>query len=720
MSSSAVICITTKNNQLDIECVKNAYEGSDFFMCPIRETRETDHEQEHVVRPDELVGREYADYAFCLAPRELICFLSLRVVRHFLVRYDAVVVLADSAHLPRLPESENEFSIFPCVFQEPEGAGTLSLDRQPLYYNGAFAASGGVFTSAFLLWCEKEYDRVLFRRGENRGFLQTWLSYSSLFGCGLKMMHPACTEAIAAEDFEKFEDGAPVATPIREYYGIDYRLRKKCGHQPFLRSDLFTCESVVVGDTYPVPLTAIVKAIYMMRPDLRQAFPNLSDPDARMALCGWFLQYASEEYQLDGAYTESVRQAYEKHRIFLDEQQQCAQQQVGKLERLKQAFRKGRAAEEAVPVYYPQGVNLCGFIKGDFGLGESARILARILEHAGIPFTIVEIQDPVLHTFTNTEFEDKISNEFKYDTNIFAYNPDCFEETIREFDKSVFAGRWNIGYWAWEMPEFPDGWEKTFQYFDEIWTCSDFTTQAIAQRSPIPVRTVPYAISPEKDHTLTRGDFGLPEDKFIFLLTYDTRSISERKNPKAAIAAFCKAFGKNEDVHLLIKMNTPLAWSGDEDLIALAEQNDNIDLMERQMSKVEINSLISLCDAYLSLHRSEGFGLGPAEAMAFGKPAVLTDFGGNTQYMREGACCPVPYRLVEIEQNLIIYKKGMHWAEADIDAAAGYMKRLVEDARYRDSIGKHAKQVIDTEFSYDACGKILRENLARVKKTATS
>ena len=184
-----------------------------------------------------------------------------------------------------------------------------------------------------------------------------------------------------------------------------------------------------------------------------------------------------------------------------------------------------------------------------------------------------------------------------------------------------------------------------------------------------------------------------------------------------AVRAFNKAFGNSKAATLLLKLNTQLDWEGDKELVNVLDEHNNILTINQQMSKVEINSLISLCDAYVSLHRSEGFGLGPAEAMAFGKPAILTNYSGNTQYMRDGACCPVPYRLVTVEEDFGIYRKGMHWAEPDEEVAAEYMKKLVDDKCYYASIGKNAKQVIETEFSYEHCGKILLERLGPVSYT---
>lgn len=708
MNTSAVICITWKNNNINLKQIARLYDSSDIFVCPIDETTPTGP---NVILPVEFVGREYQDYAFCLTEEELSAYLALKASLYFLKKYESISVISDNEYFPKLPDAKNAINVFSYVIEKNEVCrDDFNLNVQPLYCNHSFSIKSGAFLSEFLLWSEEQYDRILLRNGKNRGFLKTWLSYASFFQCQIHSLSGIPTyNRTDNYGYACFDDGIPIVDILREYYGKDYRLRRKCGGRPFANSKFFLRDSVIVGDSHPLPLTAIEKAVYDARPDLQSAFADINDVDTRTHFTEWFLKYAPDEYQLSERYTEYLKQ---KHKEYIAVCEEAQQRRKNRTNRLKRVFSSGnKKKSEDEPSFYPFGINLCGFIKGDFGLGESMRILARILEHTGIPYTIIEIQDAGLHTFTNIEFEDKISNEFRYSTNIFAYNPDCFEDIAREFDKNIFKGRKNIGYWAWEMPEFPEGWEKSFSYFDEIWTCSDFTTQSILQKATIPVHTVPYAIQPQKDDLLTRDSFGLPENKFIFLLTYDTRSISERKNPMAAVKAFCKAFDGHSDACLLIKMNTPLGWSGDGELDAISNSNENIIMVERQMSKSEINSLISLCDAYLSLHRSEGFGLGPAEAMAFGKPVILTNFGGNTQYMRDGACCPVPYQLIEVEKNFGIYKKGMHWADPDINAAAEYMKKLVNDKNYCNSIGKNAENVIKTEFSYSECGAIVMERI---------
>ena len=705
MSTSAVIYITGKGVQSDFNKIKDSYLGSHIFACPVGDG--TEIHDANIMLPEEVVGNNYNDYAFCLTTEELFCFLSLEFVIFFMNSYKTIVVISDNGMFSSLPEDENTINVFPYLLEHKDRNSSIdiSLGSRPLYCNYSFALKYGKQISEFLVWGQKKYNRILFNGVGDRRFLKTWLSYATLFGCGIKLLEKAVSIDFSGyEMYQCFENGISIPDVLREYFGTDYRLRTKCKSRPLHFPDYFIQDTIVVGDSQTIPVTAIEKAIYCARKDLQSLFPDLNNPKMRVHFTEWFLGYAQKEYRLSEEYISPIREAYVNY-----------QKVIQPKNSIKRFLYNRKTTKIDYETKHPFGVNLCGFIKGDFGLGESIRILARVLQHTNIPYTIIEVQDSGLHMFSNTEFENKISNEFRYSINIFAYNPDCFEETIREFDKSIFYGRRNIGYWAWEMLEFPEGWEREFPYFDEIWTLSDFTTQSIAQEAPIPVYTVPYAIYPEKDEVLSRMDFGLPENQFIFLMTYDTRSVSERKNPMAAVRAFNKAFGNSKEATLLLKLNTPLDWEGDKELVNVLDEHNNILTINQQMSKVEINSLISLCDAYVSLHRSEGFGLGPAEAMAFGKPAILTNYSGNTQYMRDGACCPVPYRLVTVEEDFGIYRKGMHWAEPDEEVAAEYMKKLVDDKCYYASIGKNAKQVIETEFSYEHCGKILLERLGHLK-----
>jgi glycosyltransferase involved in cell wall biosynthesis len=137
--------------------------------------------------------------------------------------------------------------------------------------------------------------------------------------------------------------------------------------------------------------------------------------------------------------------------------------------------------------------------------------------------------------------------------------------------------------------------------------------------------------------------------------------------------------------------------------------------MERTHTRPEINALLAVIDCYVSLHRSEGFGLGPAEAMCLGKPTIVTNYSGSTDYMTATNCKPVDYELVEIEEDYGPYKAGLHWAEPDIEQAAAAMRDLVADPELVKTIGVNALQTIENSFSPAAVGKLITARLQQIR-----
>ncbi len=94
----------------------------------------------------------------------------------------------------------------------------------------------------------------------------------------------------------------------------------------------------------------------------------------------------------------------------------------------------------------------------------------------------------------------------------------------------------------------------------------------------------------------------------------------------------------------------------------------------------------------LSLHRSEGFGLVPAEAMLLGRAVVVTDWSGNTDFTDADTAALVPYRLVPaVDPRGVFQAPGAVWAEADIDAAAAQLRRLADDPAQRAALGARAQ-----------------------------
>ena len=125
-------------------------------------------------------------------------------------------------------------------------------------------------------------------------------------------------------------------------------------------------------------------------------------------------------------------------------------------------------------------------------------------------------------------------------------------------------------------------------------------------------------------------------------------------------------------------------------------------------------SLIAACNSYVSLHRTEGLGLGMAEAMYLGKPVIGTGYSGNMDFMNEDNSLLIRYKLIEIAQDYGVYKKGNLWADPDIGHATEVMQKLVEDPALAARIGAQARQDIHTNFSPQAAGRRIEERLREI------
>ncbi len=246
--------------------------------------------------------------------------------------------------------------------------------------------------------------------------------------------------------------------------------------------------------------------------------------------------------------------------------------------------------------------------------------------------------------------------------------------------------------------------------------------ESISRSTSIPVVRVPHCL-PEQLPTLDldRVHFGLPRDAFVFLFVFDFHSYMERKNPAAVIDAFNHAFRKNEDAVLVLKCSRP--EFNPTGLGALKERAKGLpfQVIDQVLSREEINTLIRLSDCYVSLHRSEGFGLTIAEAMTLEKPVVATAYSGNMDFMTTGNSFPVNYRLVELDRDHGPYRKGNVWAEPDMEHAAELMRFVYENRDRANEIARKARQDVLRQLSPQAVGELVKQRLvavSRLRKTS--
>jgi glycosyltransferase involved in cell wall biosynthesis len=378
---------------------------------------------------------------------------------------------------------------------------------------------------------------------------------------------------------------------------------------------------------------------------------------------------------------------------------------------------------------YPQakfGVNLIGFARGELGIGEDVRMAAAACEAAGIPYSVVNIEPGESTGQGDSALEASLKNlsDAPYPVNVFCLTGFDTQRVFFEQGAGLFANRYNIGWWPWELPVWPKACDTVFDLVQEVWAATEFTRVMYSQATRVRVSHMPLPASVDRRKSVTRRKLGIPAGKFLFLYIFDFNSYLARKNPFAALKAFRKAFGASDgSVGLVLKtMNSDPNNRDWKRFVKECAQDARVTLLDRTLNRGEVLGLVDACDAYLSLHRSEGFGRTLAEAMLFGKPVVGTGFSGNMDFLDEQSGFPVRWsrRMVRPgEYPFVQADDQAWWAEPDLDHAAEQMRNACKAAAskpFTQSVQRYAEK----QFSPQRIGLRMKTRLLEVWNQSVS
>lgn len=360
------------------------------------------------------------------------------------------------------------------------------------------------------------------------------------------------------------------------------------------------------------------------------------------------------------------------------------------------------------------GVNVVGYFGSEKGIGEQARSLLRALDAAHIPYGADNVID---NGSANVEpLPASTSRDSSFPINLIVINAERFADFALSRPE-LFRGRYNVGYWAWELPTFPEACFPAFDHLDEIWTISSFARDSIARWSPKPVKVLPNSLDLNllQFPAMLREDFGIRDDSFVFLFIFDFYSTVQRKNPHGVIAAFKKAFGTRRDVELFLKFSHSHEHQAELEDLHREAGNSNIRFLDQTLERDAIHSLFAASDAYVSLHRSEGFGLTLAEAMLNAKPTIATNYSGNRDFLSAENGFPVAYKLIGIEADYGPYHSGSQWAEPDLDNAVDVMRFVEQHRVATGEIGLRARNDVYHRLHPVTIGKTARQLLYEIE-----
>lgn len=482
-------------------------------------------------------------------------------------------------------------------------------------------------------------------------------------------------------------------------------------------------------------LYGFIERLLLIRPDLRSRFPDPFGEDSAAFLV-WLSTYGAVEHPVVGEIRELLAQQRDevlrKERLW---RRLRLRAWMGRLRLSAAIFRQIRIIgghQAPVPMVGMEfhrdasllatstdkrgdggiagqlGVNLIGYLRTQNGVGQSARNAVAALQAAAIPFSLHNLRSLGLR-----EGDDSLTidtgDSTDYGINLYVVNADQTIVVAAEAAELRKSRRYNVATWVWELSSLPRVWSSAFSAYDEIWAPSSYCQAAIAARSPIPVVHMPYVVTLPEPSLLSRSDFGISADRFVFLSIFDMRSVFERKNPLAVISAFSRAFRPEDNCELVIKINHAEAAPAKMDLLRSAAAGKPIRLLCDTFPYPDVVALMESSDCVVSLHRAEGFGFVMAEAMLLGKPVIATGYSGNVDFTLSSNSFLVGYTLCPVGPDCQPYDPEALWANPSEEDAAAQMRLVYSNEALRRERAAAGRRFIQQHYSAEAIGARYRE-----------
>lgn len=347
-----------------------------------------------------------------------------------------------------------------------------------------------------------------------------------------------------------------------------------------------------------------------------------------------------------------------------------------------------------------------GHFSGQLGIGEASRRLLSLLDYVGYEIHTANFRLDRSASVPSKQWK-RMSRRSEYDTLITCVNADLtglayVNAYLRLGNLQALR---HVGFWSWELENFPSAFDPAVNVVDEIWTVSEFAKRSIQKRSI--ARNVKALDLPLPENRLAKlNAFKRSTSRSMtVLVTYDASSGEHRKSPSSAVRAYLAAFSELDGCNLVVKVANARRLDQELRLIEkIVSHRTDVTIIAKNLSPIAYSNLIDSTDVILSLHRSEGLGLNLIDAMSLGKVVVATGYSGNMEYMNDTNSVPIKYELTPISMYANVPVNSF-WATPSVEHAAAELRSLRNNPNLRDEIGIQAMNYINLRYSLKKTGE---------------
>ena len=386
------------------------------------------------------------------------------------------------------------------------------------------------------------------------------------------------------------------------------------------------------------------------------------------------------------------------------------------------------------------------------GYGVHSRQIVRILNNfeqfdislkavpwGNTPFLLKHFEEKSILDLANsryamiTEESQKSGKQYEFDLSFQLILPDEWDPAMAKFNVGITAGV--------ETTLCSDTWIQSCNAMDLIIVPSNHIKQTFTNSGNLitPIEVVPECFPEYLENMDLQCDLDLDfKTNFNFLHIGQIGAHDEQNDRKSIytlIRIFCKAFEKNEDVGLVLKVN-----SGRNTLI---DKQLTVDKIKQFISHYRNGNFprihvihgptdtIDICKlykhkkikAFISLTKGEGFGLPLLEAAAAGLPILATNWSSYLDFLNltERSFIKLNYRLNNVPENRIdnrIFVKGAQWAHVIEEDVIKKMKKLHESYDVPKRWANDLQKQILKNYNFEKIQKIFNEKFRKHYKKA--